>query len=454
MQTKVENVDQLARVEFGPKTTARDKEWLKEICKKDPDKYAVRSRKRKNESEKKEAAARKRIAKLEEKRRVEQKKDKGQLCKTCEKEGDYDTMKSHSRVSSHLCPSHKKSKKEDAKEILGDNLESFTRKILLGSVCKSSIIVDNIVKLQEATREIVQEVQLFSSRVVLYLLNTQTPIPTVIFSQDFFYTCSQYILGRDVTGDISQTSLKPVMDTVFDGYKKLRPKNILTKGQTYQGDIMHTLAAACVELAVAASNYIVENFEGRVIWYIKRVLKKELNSSSNEVSNDTINKLSKFTYDIMGKGQPFYPYSVVFTSKIKNAIDCVTKKLNVCPDGEPVTDANLAARPHLYLPVLFEILQDIEKSNDTSVRFPSDTPSKNWTEYKCRTKLDSYEHLNDKEKRKLVGSLRGKICFISSMIPKIGNVKHAVVFTVIVSKAIEAFVPPAVKEIKTNTSFV
>ncbi|KAG0184671.1 hypothetical protein DFQ28_010753, partial [Apophysomyces sp. BC1034] len=355
-----ENVDQLARVEFGPKTTARDKEWLKEICKKDPDKYAVRSRKRKNESEKKEAAARKRIAKLEEKRRVEQKKDKGQLCKTCEKEGDYDTMKSHSR----------------------------------------------------------------------------------------------YILGRDVTGDISQTSLKPVMDTVFDGYKKLRPKNILTKGQTYQGDIMHTLAAACVELAVAASNYIVENFEGRVIWYIKRVLKKELNSSSNEVSNDTINKLSKFTYDIMGKGQPFYPYSVVFTSKIKNAIDCVTKKLNVCPDGEPVTDANLAARPHLYLPVLFEILQDIEKSNDTSVRFPSDTPSKNWTEYKCRTKLDSYEHLNDKEKRKLVGSLRGKICFISSMIPKIGNVKHAVVFTVIVSKAIEAFVPPAVKEIKTNTSFV
>ncbi|KAF7720375.1 hypothetical protein EC973_009629, partial [Apophysomyces ossiformis] len=180
------------------------------------------------------------------------------------------------------------------------------------------------------------------------------------------------------------------LHTVYKEYEKLRTGQADKPLVDISGDMMHCFTSTCGQMAVAASNHIVENYSQRMEKYIKYCLHIELASRTPvnvfrlthfmqtqeklkiEIITEDVKKLAKFAYDIGAKGQSHYPYSVVPRDEFKTAINTV----NTCTENVPVTSTELAAKPHVYIRPLYEILKDLEPSGDTPVRKPMLIPSR------------------------------------------------------------------------------
>ncbi|KAF7725786.1 hypothetical protein EC973_009403 [Apophysomyces ossiformis] len=116
-----------------------------------------------------------------------------------------------------------------------------------------------------------------------------------------------------------------------------------------------------------------------------------------DIATEDVKKLAKFAYDVRAKGQSHYPYSVLPRDEFKTAINTVLQNVNICPENVPVTSTELAAKPHVYIRALYEILKDLEPLGDIPVRKPMPITSRGWLFRKFSEKLEFQEFFKTKK---------------------------------------------------------
>ncbi|KAF7720510.1 hypothetical protein EC973_007926, partial [Apophysomyces ossiformis] len=103
----------------------------------------------------------------------------------------------HSKSSSKNCMKPSKTKKSVIAEKLNDNhYETFTRKLPASSVVRPEfreIFQENSVRLSAFLRELIFRAQLLVNSYII--ANCERPVPSYIYTQNFWYSACQLIMG-------------------------------------------------------------------------------------------------------------------------------------------------------------------------------------------------------------------------------------------------------------------
>jgi hypothetical protein len=105
--------------------------------------------------------------------------------------------------------------------------------------------------------------QLFVSA---YIVNSKNSTDlAVITQQNFWYAILQLIMGQKIT---DKSYISNSVAPGFEDFKAEHPSIVFSlKGSPIKG-YSDALSAACIVLATAYLNYIVENFQRRVLYYL------------------------------------------------------------------------------------------------------------------------------------------------------------------------------------------
>ncbi|CEG73157.1 hypothetical protein RMATCC62417_08590 [Rhizopus microsporus] len=116
------------------------------------------------------------------------------------------------------------------------------------------------------------------------------------------------------------------------------------------------LSEACVQLATAYTNCIVENFEARLLKYLSYLIQ-------NTFVSMTYQDVKKIAYDYcyqsVCKGEPKWPQGATFTQETKTTVDEVCLPLQQLITKQ-VTLKELSASPSTFLPCILYILSKYE----------------------------------------------------------------------------------------------
>lgn len=172
---------------------------------------------------------------------------------------------SHSRSSSKSCPYHEKNIEEIIQERFGKDFERFTRTVSLRGIVRDQYfqrLEGKIQELSEFTRNVVIRVMIFVN--FYFVKHAATEIPSYVFSQSFFYSIAQLVLGQTITNNNLQIPANINAD--WDEFKTEYPAAVypLNGFQGYSA----SLATACNTLHECYTKMIVENFQNRVESYI------------------------------------------------------------------------------------------------------------------------------------------------------------------------------------------
>ncbi|KAL1931374.1 hypothetical protein VTP01DRAFT_9516 [Rhizomucor pusillus] len=247
--------------------------------------------------------------------------------------------------------------KELVEQRFGGSVERFTRTVPLLDVVRdeySEQLLQGIQNLSQFMQNVVIRVMLF---VDIYIVqNAHSSIPTYVFSQQFFYSMAQLVLG--------QTQYPALIYPV---------NNFKYYAQTF--------ASACNVIKDAYTKIIVEYFQSRVEKYTILELQKFVPVSILRPSSE-----------ILAGGDPVMPrYLLPCSIEIGNAIQEIWMELMPYMP-RPCTTKEMAAKPGNFIPALHYILQQYhdehqqtphiqEKSNTRAL--PSlfslvPLPSRNW----------------------------------------------------------------------------
>lgn len=192
------------------------------------------------------------------------------VCNSCGRTG-------HSSSRSPICPNHRQTIAERAKLVLGTNTESFIRRVPLNSVVRGQyheLLHRKICELSSFIREIVVRAQIFGNWYIL--LHESEPIPTYVYSQQFWYSVCQLVGNRSITN--TNTNMPADIFQHWETFCSRYPAAIYDM-RNFVG-YSDALSSACKTLETTYSNHIVENFETYVAKYCKYVLQRH-----NTVSN-------------------------------------------------------------------------------------------------------------------------------------------------------------------------
>ena len=153
---------------------------------------------------------------------------------------------------------------------LGGNRETFARKSSFEVSVKEEhrpLLLERVQALSKILRAIVVKTQLF---VNFYFLDHQDTVDPFCFTQNFFYSVMQLVMGKEITSNndkfpsdvrhswnrykiyLTETQGLAVLETIS---QRTRISDVLTE--------------ACVTLATAYHNHIVENFSGRLCTFFR-----------------------------------------------------------------------------------------------------------------------------------------------------------------------------------------
>ena len=179
------------------------------------------------------------------------------VCKSCKRAG-------HSTARSKACPNYLMSKQEVFAANLGNNYQAFNRKIPLNTIIHvdyQDILRRKIIESSRYIRHVVIRAMLFTN---YFILENIESLPGCIFQQNYWYAICQLVGGRRVTNnDVLPNNILPTWDTFRSLYSNAIHSETLPTGAS------QPLTAACVELATIYTNNIVENFESRLLRYLK-----------------------------------------------------------------------------------------------------------------------------------------------------------------------------------------
>jgi hypothetical protein len=178
---------------------------------------------------------------------------------------------SHRSSRSPDCPAYNRSTETILKDALGSNLERFCRKCSFDRGIREpfvNILRQNVITLARYQRSVVVKAQIF---VNYYILIQDGPIPQACFTQNFWYSVMQLVMGGIVT--TSSDKLPDDLISSWQDFKSNFPLAELTAEEKQaRPRRISSLNDACVLLATNYSNHIVENFASRIIAYMKRKL--------------------------------------------------------------------------------------------------------------------------------------------------------------------------------------
>ena len=186
------------------------------------------------------------------------------ICSSCGQTG-------HSSSRSSLCPNHNQTIKEKTKLVLGTKVEHFTRRVPFNSVVRpehQDLLRQKVCELSMFIREIVFRAQVFVNWYIL--LHASEPIPSYVYSQQFWYSVCQLVGNRSVTN--TNTNMPIDVLQHWEIFHLRYPAAVYDMGN-FLG-YSDALSSACKRLATTYANHIVENFETYVTKYCKYVLQR------------------------------------------------------------------------------------------------------------------------------------------------------------------------------------
>jgi hypothetical protein len=173
----------------------------------------------------------------------------------------------HRSTRSSECPFYSKSTKDIIADNLGSEVEYYTRKCSFDVVVKIQYreqLHENVNLLSEYLRAVVIRTQML---VNAFFLSTDGVIPSICFTQNFFYSTMQIVLGHNVTSTNQKIPIAE-LQSIWSTLKERHPSLAIIP-QTSINRTSDVLTEACVNLATAYSNNIVENFCNRMIQYLQ-----------------------------------------------------------------------------------------------------------------------------------------------------------------------------------------
>lgn len=151
--------------------------------------------------------------------------------------------------------------KELVEQRFGGSVERFTRTVPLLDVVRdeySEELLQGIQNLSQFMRNVVIRVMLF---VDIYIVqHAHSSIPTYVFSQQFFYSMAQLVLGQEITNDNPN-----LPDDLLDSWNSVKTQYpaLIYPVNNFKY-YAQTLASACNVIKDAYTNIIVEYFQSRV----------------------------------------------------------------------------------------------------------------------------------------------------------------------------------------------
>lgn len=196
------------------------------------------------------------------------------LCKSCKVMG-------HSSARSPLCQNYKAPKEDQVRAIIGE-FTSVTRKIKLETILQQeykSSLTETIRNVSSQVRQILFRCQLFVNHYIIE--KGSFAISDKVFEQNFWYSCHQLVIGKEVSNK------KSIPDDLIDYWKEFDSKYNITYNDSLEKGYSQCLSPACVEVSTAYKNHVVEMFEQRLIKFLTRkitsVLPDEVCLSSRRV---------------------------------------------------------------------------------------------------------------------------------------------------------------------------
>ncbi|KAI8390999.1 uncharacterized protein BYT42DRAFT_178270 [Radiomyces spectabilis] len=197
---------------------------------------------------------------------------KARVCQSCSKlRPDFLRENPHSSTRKKICPFHQPSKKERNREILGAQLEQFTRKCRLSTLIKlptekKQQLIDQIEHIVDFNRELMLKATLFTLYYLHHKFLTDDPLPPMVFHQTFFYSVFQLLLNREISSK-NRYFPKEELVQAYQQYLEEFP----TGGRPIASDASmeaRILSITAKNMAVTFANNLVENFESRYIEYL------------------------------------------------------------------------------------------------------------------------------------------------------------------------------------------
>lgn len=165
----------------------------------------------------------------------------------------------HKTTRSKECPNYKPTKAEELQALLGDNATTFTRKVRLDEIIREDykdLMSTKIQTVSDQLRNIMIRAQLFVNYYIV--THSDNVVDKKVFSQIFWYAITQLVL------QISPNR-KHMPSDCLESWRSFSSRfqvtyEMIPKVPGYS----QCLSAACVTMATAYSNSIVEVFESRL----------------------------------------------------------------------------------------------------------------------------------------------------------------------------------------------
>lgn len=178
-------------------------------------------------------------------------------CKSCKEVG-------HSSSNSKNCKNHNPTKKDVLLTNLGENYQAFNRKAPFDTLVKQEFKTNLRNKILESSRYIRQimiRAMMFTN---FYMINDVDDATNSIFQQNYWYSVCQLVNGRKVTNG---KMTPPAMMTKWTSFKNTYANAVYNPNLPTGAS--SCLSSACVEAATIYTNHIVENFEIRLLKFLK-----------------------------------------------------------------------------------------------------------------------------------------------------------------------------------------
>lgn len=291
------------------------------------------------------------------------------ICSSCGRRG-------HRTARSKECPNYKPTKVEELQALLGDNVTTFTRKVRFEKIIREEYrnqILTKVKRVSDQLRNIMIRAQLFVNYYII--THSNTVVDKKVFSQNFWYAVTQLVLKIE-------PNAKHLPSDLLDSWRSFSSRFQVTyEMQPKVEGYSQCISAACVTMATAYCNNIVEVFESRLKAYILYNIMKNfeqvcnispyVNASSNflmyeiQPNKGILQKIvHEYCYQKICGGSASWPEDLpqAYNDKRPQIDDfCLTlSNMNI---PRPVTLQTLSASPGAYIPMLATILQKNEEEN-------------------------------------------------------------------------------------------
>jgi hypothetical protein len=196
-------------------------------------------------------------------------------CSTCVAKKVYNDENAHSSRRSHKCPFHILSSEEILEEKLGKDYEIYVRRIPMASILRGNSdqkqsIIDSIDDMVSRVKQIIFKGQLFALYFMLHTLQLGKDVSAMFFTQEYFYACSQLVLGEKITSP-NKKLMKVEMEEAFATYKGKYPQGLVDTDRIdgHKANYKHAIAVFASDMAKNAVNHVAENFQARAQQYFK-----------------------------------------------------------------------------------------------------------------------------------------------------------------------------------------